>query len=610
MKETRVSDTLRDSADRLPANPGVYLFRDEDGRVLYVGKAQSLRTRVKNYFREGGDGRATVEFLVARAKSIDFVVTGTEQEALILENNLIKKHRPRYNVVFKDDKSYVHLRLDSKHAFPRLTVVRRPRRDGATYFGPFASAGSVRQTLRTLGRIFPMRTCTDADFASRTRPCLYYYIQRCPGPCVGHIEASEYAETVKRVTMFLKGRSQDLLKTLRDKMDLQAAERRYEEAGRTRDQLFALQSVVERQRISSPQRAERDVFATYHHKEQLVIQLVTVRDGQVSGAETFFFDNAVQSTAEHLASFLNQYYQSGAPIPEEVLVEAEIPDVTALATLLSERAKRNVSISVPQRGERVTLVELAKKNASVAFNEGRGNDRNREILDDLQELLSLENYPRRIECFDISNIQGTRAVASGVTFIDGEPAKAQYRKFRIRTVEGADDYAMMREVLERRVSRGMKEGDLPDLLIVDGGRGQLNVAREVIARLGAEIELIGVAKVRDEETGRKIRGQERIYLPDLPEPLLLDGQSQALYLLERIRDEAHRFANTYHRQLRTKAMGESKLDGVPGIGTVLKRRLLQEFGSLDRLRRADVDAIAAVPGMSRRRAQALKDALG
>jgi len=610
MKPNRVSENLRSEADRFPTHPGVYLFRDESGRVLYVGKARSLRARVKNYFREGGDGRATVEFLIARARSIDYVVTGTEQEALILENNLIKKHRPRYNVVFKDDKSYVHLRLDAKHPFPRLTVVRRPRRDGATYFGPFASAGSVRKTLRTLGRIFPMRTCTDADFSSRTRPCLYYYIQRCPGPCVGRIEASEYAETVKRVTMFLKGRSQDLLKTLRDKMELQAAERRYEEAARIRDQLFALQSVVERQRISSPQRAERDVFATHHHNEQLVIQLLTVRDGQVSGAETFYFDSAVQSTGEHLASFLNQYYQSGAPIPEEVLIGDEIPDADALEALLGERAKRSVSIAVPQRGERVTLVELAKKNASVAFTEGRGNDRNREILDDLQELLSLENYPRRIECFDISNIQGTRAVASGVTFIDGEPAKSSYRKFRIRTVQGADDYAMMREVLERRISRGMKEGDLPDLLIVDGGRGQLNVAIEVTSRLGADaVEVVGMAKVR-EESGRKIRGQERIYLPEHPEPLLLDGQSQALYLLERVRDEAHRFANTYHRQLRTRAMGESKLDGVPGIGTVLKRRLLQEFGSLERLRRADVDMIAAVPGMSRRRAQALKDALG
>jgi excinuclease ABC subunit C len=609
-KDTGTSGTVRDQADRLPTHPGVYLFKDEDGRVLYVGKAQSLRSRVKSYFREGGDGRATVEFLIARAKSIDFVVTGTEQEALILENNLIKKHRPRYNVVFKDDKSYVHLRLDSKHAFPRLTVVRRPRRDGATYFGPFASAGSVRQTLRTLGRIFPMRTCTDTDFASRIRPCLYYYIQRCPGPCVGYIEANEYAETVRRVTMFLKGRSQDLQKTLRDKMELQAAERRYEEAARIRDQLFALQSVVERQRISSAQRAERDVFATHHHKEQLVIQLLTVRDGQVSGAQTYFFDNAVQSTAEHLSSFLNQYYQSGAPSPEEVLVAEEIPDAAALESLLSERARRNVSISVPQRGERMTLVDLARKNASVAFTEGRGNNRNREILDDLQELLSLENYPRRIECFDISNIQGSRAVASGVTFIDGEPAKSAYRKFRIRTVEGADDYAMMREVLERRISRGLKEGDLPDLLIVDGGRGQLNVACEVISRLGAELEVVGMSKVRDEESGRKIRGQERIHLRDRPEPLFLDGHSQALYLLERVRDEAHRFANTYHRQLRAKSMAESRLDGVPGIGTVLKRRLLQEFGSLERLRRADVDTIAAVPGMSRRRAQALKDALG
>ena len=608
--ESSPSAELRDQAERLPTHPGVYLFRDESGRVIYVGKAQSLRTRVRNYFREGGDGRATVEFLVARARTIDYVVTGTGQEALILENNLIKKHRPRYNVVLKDDKSYVHLRLDNRHPFPRLTVVRRPRRDGATYFGPFASAGSVRQTLRTLGRIFPMRTCTDADFSSRIRPCLYYYIQRCPGPCMGYVEAVEYAETVKRVTMFLKGRGGDLLKTLRDKMDLQAAERRYEDAARTRDQLFALQSVVERQRITSPQRAERDVFATHHHQERLVIQLLTVRGGEVSGAQTYYFDSAVQSTAEHLASFLNQYYQSGAPIPEEVLLGDEINDASALETLLAERARHTVSISVPQRGERATLVELAKKNATVAFDEGRGNQRNREILDDLQELLSLESYPRRIECFDISNIQGTRAVASGVTFIDGEPAKSAYRKFRIRTVEGADDYAMMREVLERRVSRGLKEGDLPDLLIVDGGRGQLNVAGDVLSRLGADtVEVVGIAKVR-EESGRKLRGQERIYLRDVAEPILLDGHSQALYMLERVRDEAHRFANTYHRQLRTRAMGESKLDDVPGIGVVLKRRLLQEFGSLERLRRADIEAIAAVPGMSRRRAQALKDALG
>ena len=603
-------EPLRNDAERLPADPGVYLFRDEAGRVLYVGKAQSLRTRVRNYFRDGGDGRASVEFLLAKARSIDYVVTGTEQEALILENNLIKKHRPRYNVVFKDDKTYVNLRLDVKHPFPRLTVVRRPRRDGAMYFGPFTSAGSVRQTLRTLGRIFPMRTCTDADFDSRTRPCLYYYIQRCPAPCVGRIEAAEYAETVKRVTMFLKGRGNELLKTLRDKMELQAAERRYEAAARTRDQVFAIQRVVERQRISSPQRAERDVFATHHRDERLVIQLLTVRDGQVSGAETFFFGSAVQSTGEHLASFLNQYYQSGSPIPDEILIGDEIPDPAPLETLLAERAGRAVTIAVPQRGERVTLVELAQRNARVAFDEGRATERNREILDDLQELLTLERYPRRIECVDISNIQGTRAVGSVVAFIDGDPAKSFYRKFRVRTVERADDYAMMREVLERRISRGIKENDLPDLLIVDGGRGQLNVAIEVLDRLGADtVAVVGIAKVRDDGR-KKIRGKERIYLRDLPEPLLLEGQSPALYLLERVRDEAHRFAITYHKQLRGKAMGESKLDSVPGIGSVLKRRLLQEFGSVDRLRRADVDTIAALPGMSRRRAQAVKDALG
>jgi excinuclease ABC subunit C len=598
------------AAERLPGDPGVYLFKDEAGRILYVGKAQSLRTRVRNYFREGGDGRASVEFLLKRSRSIDYIVTGTEQEALILENNLIKKHRPRYNVVFKDDKTYVNLRLNVDHPFPRLTVVRRPRRDGAVYFGPFASAGSVRQTLRTLGRVFPLRTCTDAELASRTRPCLYYYIHRCPAPCVGRIDAQDYAETVKRVTLFLKGRGNELVKTLRDKMDLLSAERRYEEAARTRDQIFAIQRVVERQRISSPQRSERDVFATFHRDERLVIQMLSVRDGQVSGAETFLFGSAVQSTGEHLASFLNQYYQSGAAIPDEVLIDGEIPDPAPLEALLAERAKRAVAIVVPQRGERATLVELAQKNARIAFEEGRGGERNRELLEDLQELLSLERYPRRIECFDISNIQGAKAVGSGVAFIDGEPAKGSYRRFRIRTVEGADDYAMMREVLERRVSRGLKDGDLPDLLIVDGGRGQLNVALDVLKRLGADpVAAVGIAKVRDAGR-RKVRGRERIYLPELTEPLLLDWQSPALYLLERVRDEAHRFAITYHRELRGRSMGESKLDSVPGIGVVLKRRLLQEFGSLERIRKADLDVIAAVPGMSRRRAQAVKDALG
>lgn len=610
MSDLDFTTQLQEAAEKFPPNPGVYLFKDDVGRVLYVGKAQTLRVRIRSYFRDGGDGRASVRFLLQRARALEYIVTETEQEALILENNLIKKHRPRYNVVFKDDKTYVNLRLNIDHPFPRLTVVRRPRRDGAVYFGPFASAGSVRQTLRILGRIFPLRTCTDAEFGSRTRPCLYYYIKRCPAPCVGKIDAQEYSETVKRVTMFLKGRGDELVKTLRDRMERQSAERRYEEAARTRDQVVAIQRVIERQRITSPQRSERDVFAAYRRGERLVIQLLSVRAGEVQDGETFTFGSALEATGEHLASFVSQYYQARAAIPDEVLVADDIPDREPLAALLSERAKRRVEIVVPKRGERARLVALATKNARIAFEAGRGGERNRELLEDLQEILSLEHYPRRIECFDISNIQGTKAVGSGVVFIDGESAKAFYRRYRIRTVDGSDDTGMMREVLERRVTRGLKEGDLPDLLIVDGGRGQLNVALDVLKRLGADaVATIGVAKVRNDKN-RKLRGQERIYLPGHEEPLLLDGQSQALYLLERVRDEAHRFAIGYHRVLRGKAMGASKLDGIPGLGAVLKQRLLAQFGSVERIRKAPMEALTAVPGLSARKAQAIKDALG
>ncbi len=609
MTEPSSTIPLEESAAKFPSDPGVYLFKDEAGRVLYVGKAQSLRVRIRSYFR-GGDGRASIRFLLQRARSLEYMVTVTEQEAFILENNLIKKHRPRYNVVFKDDKTYVNLRLNIDHAFPRLTVVRRPRRDGAVYFGPFASAGSVRQTLRTIGRIFPLRTCTDTDFASRTRPCLYYYIKRCPAPCVGKADPQEYAETVKRVTMFLKGRGDELIKTLRDKMERLSAERRYEEAARIRDQVFAIQSVVERQRISSPRRSERDVFATYRRGERLVIQLLAVRDGEVQDGETFAFGSALEATGVHLASFINQYYQARTTVPEQILVSDELPDRGALETLLSERAAHRVELVVPKRGDRATLIGLARRNARVAFEEGGTGERNRAILEDLQEILSIEHYPRRIECFDISNIQGTKAVGSGVVFVDGEPAKGFYRRFRIRTVGGSDDTAMMREVLERRVTRGLKEGDLPELLIVDGGRGQLNVAVDVLKRLGADgVAAIGIAKVRNEKN-RKVRGEERVYLPNLEEPLVLDRQSQALYLLERIRDEAHRFAVGYHRVLRGRAMGDSKLDGIPGVGAVIKQRLLAQFGSVERIRKAPVEALAAVPGLSARKAQAIKDALG
>ncbi len=602
--------SLRVQVERLPRDPGVYLFKDGAGKVIYVGKAKDLLSRVRNYMRDGADGRYHIQFLIARARDLEYIVTDTEQEALILENNLIKKYRPRYNIFLKDDKTYVNLRLNVDHPYPRLTVVRRPRRDKARYFGPFVSAGSVRRTLRMIGRIFPLRTCTDTELARRQRPCLYYHIKRCPGPCVGLVDPQEYAETVGKVKMLLKGKGTQLIKMLRDKMDRLSAERRFEEAARIRDQVFAVQRTIEKQRITSPQRIDRDTFAAYREKERIVVQKLSVRDGEVSGGQMFSFDNAVLSTADHLASFLSQYYQGGAAIPKEVVVAEELPEMESLEQFLSERGGHRVKIVCPRRGERRTLVEMAEKNARSAFEDYGTSQRNRELLEDLQELLSLNCYPRRIECFDISNIHGTDAVGSGVVFVDGEPSKRHYRHFRIRTVEGADDYGMMREVLDRRVSRGIKEGDLPDLLVVDGGRGQLNVAIETIERLGAEeVDAVGIAKVRDAKSGRKLRGRERIYLPGLPEPLLLEGNSRALYLLERIRDEAHRFAISHHKQLRKKKITRSALDEIPGVGPVLKQRLLREFGSVARIRQTPVEVLAGVKGVSLRLAQALKDAI-
>jgi len=599
MNEGSVEDRLKNQVSRLPREPGVYLFKDAKGQIIYVGKAKQLRTRVRSYFREGGDGRYHVPFLVQRVHDLDYMVTETEQEALILENNLIKKHRPRYNIFLKDDKTYVNVRLNVEHPFPRLTVVRKPRKDKARYFGPYASAGSVRATLRMLGRIFPMRTCSDSELSNRKRPCLYYYIKRCPAPCVGYVDPQVYQDTVGKVTMFLKGRGDELVRALKDKMDLQAAERQYEVAARTRDQLYAVQRTLEKQRITSPKDARRDVFGTYREKERLVIQCLYVRGGKMTGGDSYYFDNANLGTAEHLSSFLNQFYQRGGAVPAEVLVSEDIEGAQALETYLTRRREASVKIRCPKRGELKRLVGLAVKNAKHVLQERGAIGRNTELLEEMQDLLELKTYPRRIECFDISNFRGREAVASQVAFVDGEPAKTLYRHYRVRTVEGSDDYGMMREILERRIARGIKERDLPELLIVDGGRGQLNVAREIIDRLGVEdIDVLGIAKVRAGTGRRKVRDQERIYSPLLAEPLLLEGNSEALFLLQRVRDEAHRFAITYHKKLRSKRFEASILDSIPGVGPVLKKRLLAALGSISAIKRADIAELTSIQGIS------------
>ncbi|UCH83922.1 MAG: excinuclease ABC subunit UvrC [Candidatus Latescibacterota bacterium] len=598
MAQPKAKTTLKSQVATLPREPGVYLFKDDKGRVIYVGKAKALRTRVQSYLREGGDGRHQIQFLLARAVELDYMVTDTEQEALILENNLIKKHRPRYNIFLKDDKTYVNVRLNTDHPFPRFTVVRRPRKDKAKYFGPYASAGSVRATLRMLGRVFPMRTCSDAELKNRSRPCLYYHINRCPAPCVGLVDEQAYKDTVARASMFLKGRGDDLIKSLKDKMDLEAAERRYEDAARTRDQLMALQRTVEKQRITSPQEAERDVFGVYREKERMVIQALYVRDWQLSDGNSYYFDNATLTTSAHLSSFLNQYYQTGAAVPAEVVVSEEVEDKRILEKYLKMRRESRVRIILPKRGERRHMVELAVKNARTAFEDRGRSDRFKEALEELQDLLELASFPRRIECFDVSNLQGRHAVASRVAFVGGEPAKTLYRHYRVRSVEGSDDYAMMAEVLERRLARGIKEGDLPDLLMVDGGKGQLNVALKVLDRLGIEdLGVLGIAKVK-EKGKRRVRGKERIFMTHLPEPLLLEGDSAALHLLQRVRDEAHRFAIAYHKKVRSREFGASIVDEIPGVGKVLAQRLLGAFGSVNGLRAARVAELSSIQGVS------------
>jgi len=611
MTNQSAEEKLRSQVDRLPTDPGVYLFKDAKGRIIYVGKAKELRTRVRSYFRDGGDGRYHIQFLIKRIAELEFIVTSTEQEALILENNLIKKHRPRYNIFLRDDKTYVNVRLNVDHAFPRLTIVRNPRKDKAKYFGPYASAGSVRSTLRTLGKIFPMRTCSDQELLNRKRPCLYYYIKRCPAPCMGYVDAQVYGDTVEKVTMFLKGRGDQLIKALKDKMELQSAERKYEKATGTRNQLYSVQRTLEKQRITKHGGVHRDIFGVHREKERMTIQVLTVRGGKMTGGDSYHFENATLDVEEHLSSFINQYYQRGAAIPSEIILTSPIDASEAIEKYLTERREARVRFIVPQRGEKKQLADLATKNARAAFEDAGAGGRKTELLEELQDLLELRAFPHRIECFDVSNFQGREAVASHVAFVDGEPARTLYRHYRVRTIKGANDYGMMEEVLERRVAKGVKERDLPDLLLVDGGRGQLNVALKVLDRLGAEDQdVLGIAKVKDGAGKRKVRDKEKIFSPHLSEPLLLEGNSNALHLLQRIRDEAHRFAITYHKKIRSRGIRASVLDAVPGVGPVLKQRLMTAFGGPAGMRKAGAAGLITVQGVSPRLAAKILDVLG
>lgn len=611
---------MREKLDKLPESPGVYIYRDEKGEIIYVGKAVSLKHRVRSYFGAAAAKDPKVKALMLRARDLEYITTDSEVEALILESNLIKEHRPRYNVFLKDDKSYPYLKLTLHEEYPRVFITRRLVKDGSRYFGPYTQVGAVHETLRLLKRIFPLRTCKQKSPAPRSRPCLNQHIKRCLGPCCGLVTPEEYHRVVDGVLLFLGGRQEQLVKDLRQRMEQAAESLDFEQAAGLRDQLLAVEKVVEKQKIVSGDLEDRDVVAMARAQGESCVMVFFVRGGKLIGREHFVLDEtADMKRGEVINGFLKQYYLQAEYIPREVLVE-DIPDgeQEVLERWLSEKRGGRVHIIKPRRGEKKKLVDLVGRNALLVLEEvqaGRTarNDDLQQALGELARVLELGAPPRRLECFDISNIQGAETVASMVVFEDGKPVPQQYRRFKIKTVSGPDDFASMREALGRRFARGREERDLvntgqlssrqakfhrmPDLLVVDGGKGQLSSAVAVLEEQGcAGIPACGLAKE-----------EELIFLPGRPEPVRLPEQSPALKMMQRLRDEAHRFAVTYHRQLRGKRNLKSMLEEIEGVGATRRRELMRTFGSVDKIREAGLDELAAVPGMNRKAARAVYD---
>jgi len=602
---TRVQEKLA----VLPDACGVYLMKDCHGKVIYVGKAVNLRARVRSYFQASGDNRVFVEYMVPRVADLDWVLVANEKEALILENNLIKQFRPRFNIQLKDDKTFLSIRLDRRHPFPRLETVRRYKEDGASYFGPYASAAAVRETLRIVNTVFPIRKCPDAVFRSRTRPCLYHEIGRCLAPCVGYVDPAAYGQLLDEVELFLRGRNRELAERLAAKMQRAAATQAYELAAKYRDQLAAVERTVEAQSLAGPSCVDRDVFGFHQEGETMLVQALLVRRGRLEDVPTYTIATRGHDAANAFAEFLQRFYAADRFIPREVLVPVALAGAAPLADWLAERRGGEVLVHCPQRGEKARLVAMAMRNAESAFRAAHAKQRDRShLLQGLQTTLGLAQLPQRMECYDISNIGGAEAVGSQVTFDDGVPNKARYRRYRIKTVRGADDYAMMREVLLRRLQRGVAEQDLPDLIIVDGGKGQLAVAQSVMADLAVGgVDVIALAKGRDRRPAsgavrEPTPTDERVFVPGRAEPIVLPRNAAELHLLGRIRDEAHRFAVAYHHKLRRRPFLGSVLDRIPGIGPARKKALVAHFGSVRALRAASPQQLAEVPGISARQA--------
>ena len=610
---------LEATLKRLPDRPGVYLMKDTRGEVLYVGKAQSLRHRVRSYWQKTAAAGELhlIRSVIDRVADVEVTEVDSVSEALLLEANLVKRFKPRFNVRLKDDKSYPYIKVTLGDDFPRVERTRKLPNDGSRYFGPYASASSVDESMNLVRRLFPFRTCTidihDGERALQ-RPCLLFHIKRCQGPCIQAISKEDYRADIEQVELFLEGRQETLVKALQREMAAAAERQDYERAAQHRDKIRAIERTMESQKMAAFARTELDMVGLARQDNQAAVMLFMLRDGKMIGRDVYLLDAAREATDEEvLRSFLEQYYAQATSIPREVYIPAPMTETDDLETFLSERRGRPVHVRVAQRGEKRSLSQLAERNAGdfLAREHARwlaDQGKTLAALEQLADALGLVGPPLRIECYDISNFQGAESVGSMVVFEDGKPRTGEYRRFRIRTVEGPNDFASHQEVLRRRF-RTVKAGEegneeerrwaMPDLVIVDGGRGQVSAAKEVLDELGLhDLPLAGLAKEREE-----------LFLPGRPEPVILPSTSSALYLVQRLRDEAHRFAITYHRTLRDRRTVRSAFDDLPGVGPKRKRELLKVFGSIKRVREAPVEQIAAVPGIGRALAERIKATL-
>jgi len=601
-------DAIEEKLSNIPSRPGVYLMKDADGKILYIGKASSLSRRVRSYFGPHAKLHAMTPGMIPHVRDIDYIITDNAVEALILENNLIKKHKPKYNVSLKDDKRYPYLKVTSED-FPRISMTRAVESDGAKYFGPYVHARATRQTLKEITKAFPIRTCdlTIEEGVAKHRPCLDFHIGRCLGPCAGLVEKEEYGEVSKNVCRFLKGDGKIILKELTEKMKEAAAQMEFERAAQIRDRIGNIQEILEKQNVSSSSGEDQDVIGFYQKDDEACVQILMVRGGKLLDREHFFMTGTEESSpTDIITAFVEQYYRDASFVPRTVILQDQVEMPEAITAWLEDKRGSSVMLHVPQKGRKLDMVQMAAKNAQAILEKEKSQtlfkkDDNPALMG-LRDLLSLPRQPHRIDAFDISNLGGSMAVGSMVVFQDGKPEKSEYRRYRIKTVKGQDDFAMMREVITRRFRASLEgETPMPDLILVDGGKGQLNSALAALKDVELETKqpAIGLAKKF-----------EHIFLPGQSDPIILSNSDPVLHLIQRIRDEAHRFAVAYHRTLRQKTMTLSILDLIPNIGAKRKQMLIQQFGSVEKIREASIDELRSIKGITQKLAEDIKKHLG